>query len=624
MSGSLIDEIESVDSRRESLSHAESPEDLRTSETFFDAGETDPRNSIPAAAETPLGSCAQSQRCSPDADAEEAELDTDYTWPRHLLVQTQSSEGPASQASDVDDKLGSNLGELPAASADTQDDEDIAFGTTYNRLTQATSLPALPTMMTDSLSLSLSAQSSLSNLHHRTRLSYFLNNQEERLALEVLRSNTQESRESDPQPRSLKQIRPLARYCGYELDAHCCLQEARIASDVDNQMQLGGSASSVRVGVSRNASCRSLLPDSGEQLAKDDSVSSIQTPRPPLSARRRGCQARRNQRFKPRNEATSQASWSPVRSMESWNPVHSMELVADSSQRAQEAKVEGAGDAKRGVAFLEEQLKGLPAEGHSTSTGFRPRRQAGPPQPKRPATTSRLVITPKHLIASLDQDRHSASLLWQQSIAFRLHDAAIQAGTKTYQKMQPRTSSNNAKDEKLTADLEGNPTLSETDALRLKDTCETLRVLVGADYSQSARSRLGSQRWSENWALQNSAAMRFRLPVDFLQKPRGASGAKRTGSLTAGSDIEPTQNSEAEQQLEPEPSEEQQQEELQSPSNASAASPRKKRKNPVALPPLRILRPAPAASILPPKRGAKDADGENTLPCLVEDSHDES
>lgn len=638
MSHSFIEDIESLDSRsQQSLAHAESPEDLRTSEAFFDAEETDHRHTILAAAETPRGSRAQSQRGSstdPESDTEKAELETDWTWRKQALMQTESavmadietttgaetaseevldeeasiadttsgavdtsaaavaaktsssvdtaSEAvdpstaavPAKEASSADatleaeSKTGRKLGRQ--ASVHTKECEDSTSGAKHEPLTQAASLPTLPTMMT--ARTSLSAQSSVSNLQRPT-LTYFLTTQEERLALAALSSHAQGV---DRQPRSLKQHRPAVRHPGYELDAHCCLQEARIASDVDNQIQLGGSASSARVGVSRNASCRSLLPDGGEQVAKEDPVSTTHTPKPPLSARSRGCPARRNQRFKPGNEVSSQ-----VTEAAAWNPVRSMESLAEPSQRAEEAKNEDVGDAKRGVAFLEEQLKGSMVETQNTNT-----RWTRPP-PKRPETMPRIVL-------------------------------ATMRDSNTYQKLQPRSS--NAKAGKVSAHLEGNSALSETDALKLKDTLDTLRGLLGKDGTQSARSRPASQRWSENWAVQNSAPLSFRLPMDILQKPRGASGAKSACSPTAGCDAELTRDSEAEQPLEPEPPAEQQ----QSQSNASAASPRKKRKKPVAwLPPLRPV-PVPAVSILLPKRGVKDADGEKTLPCVVEESQDGS
>eukprot|EP00930_Biecheleria_cincta_P036986 TRINITY_DN25358_c1_g2_i1.p1 TRINITY_DN25358_c1_g2~~TRINITY_DN25358_c1_g2_i1.p1 ORF type:complete len:691 (+),score=126.60 TRINITY_DN25358_c1_g2_i1:113-2185(+) len=450
--------------------------------------------------------------------------------------------------------------------SDGEDFKDPASTTASEPLTGNTSLSTFPTMTT--AGADLGAQRRSSNLQRPT-LTSFLTNLEERVA----RASLLGSWGAEVHPRSPKQIRS-AREPGYELDAHCCLQEARIASGVDNQH-----------GMSRDNSWRSLWPHRNHHAVQDP-LSTTQcsvSPKPPHSARSRCCFARRNQRFKSGNEVGS-----PVTESVPWNPVRGIEFVADSSQSVEQAKGADAGDAKRGVAFLEEQLK-------EAMVAHSPRYTRPPPGPHPPETR------PRNVFAS----------------------PITMTESSTHQKFEPR--SIGPRPGKPDAALRAhNAKLSETQALKLKDTLDTLQGLLGtADDARSARIRPASHRWSPNWAVQNSAPISFRLPAQ--------PGAK-AGSPTAGSsDADQIRNDEAqgEQKLDSEPAKQQlilkrhnymnEQPGVQSAMQAalaadSAASRKKRTKHSSWLPRLRQV-PLPAASVLP-KRFAKDAPGENTLPSI--------
>lgn len=76
----------------------------------------------------------------------------------------------------------------------------------------------------------------------RPDMVYFLTLQEQRLALAALAASEEQlEREPTASPRPSRRPRGEPRY---ELDAHCCLQEARVASEVAWQFQNGGSTPS--------------------------------------------------------------------------------------------------------------------------------------------------------------------------------------------------------------------------------------------------------------------------------------------------------------------------------------------------------------------------------------------
>ncbi|CAE7589453.1 unnamed protein product [Symbiodinium sp. CCMP2592] len=229
MHGRSTDDLESADSQQSQHETQSFAQVESSGPSFVDAGESQCNSVL---AESRSGSVIDRTEpestgtlpCGPDASQENHEGSDSLPSPSHL---------PSRLPPSIEKEINELLEKQGAADISSQDSiEQPLSNEVHTSQRMPFAAPKRPDMV------------------------YFLTLQEQRLALAALAAEEQppgprEPREPSPaSPRPSRRPRAEPRY---ELDAHCCLQEARIASEVAWQFQKGGSSPSATTRESKHA-----------------------------------------------------------------------------------------------------------------------------------------------------------------------------------------------------------------------------------------------------------------------------------------------------------------------------------------------------------------------------------
>eukprot|EP00439_Symbiodinium_sp_Y106_P083050 s472_g22.t2 len=221
MHGRSTDDLESADSQQSQHETQSFAQVESSGPSFVDAGESQCNSVL---AESRSGSVIDriepessgTLPCGPDASQENHEGSDSLPSPSHL---------PSRLPPSIEKEINELLEKQGAADISSQDSiEQPLSNEVHTSQRMPFAAPKRPDMV------------------------YFLTLQEQRLALAALAALAAEEqleREPTASPRPSRRPRAEPRY---ELDAHCCLQEARIASEVAWQFQKGGSSPSATTG----------------------------------------------------------------------------------------------------------------------------------------------------------------------------------------------------------------------------------------------------------------------------------------------------------------------------------------------------------------------------------------